>query len=152
MHPLRAFAVNRVCSHRYSRGEAIRAVSLDGALWFPAVDVAEGIGADRYSIGKNMRMMLDANETRLMLKSETEGEIRRLFTSRSPRILLISESGLYKFILRAHPSNPAAKAFQDWVTQVVLPAIGKDGAYIKDEEKVASGEVPPSGQAFDDLC
>ena len=27
--------------------------------------------------------------------------------------------------------KPEAKAFQDWVTRVVLPAIRKDGCYIK---------------------
>jgi prophage antirepressor-like protein len=40
--------------------------------------------------------------------------------------VLISESGLYKLILRS--DKPQAKPFQDWVTQVVLPAIRKDGA------------------------
>jgi len=37
--------------------------------------------------------------------------------------------------------KPQAKPFQDWVTQVVLPAIRKDGGYIKGEEKVAQGEL-----------
>ncbi|GHE81414.1 hypothetical protein GCM10019059_44200 [Camelimonas fluminis] len=36
---------------------------------------------------------------------------------------------------------PEAREFQDWVTRVVLPTIRKDGAYIKDEEKVATGEM-----------
>ena len=40
--------------------------------------------------------------------------------------LLIAESGLYKLVLRS--DKPQAKAFQDWVTRVVLPAIRKDGA------------------------
>lgn len=38
---------------------------------------------------------------------------------------LISESGLYKLILRSE--KPNAKPFQDWVTRDVLPAIRKDG-------------------------
>ncbi|WP_175254160.1 hypothetical protein [Pseudomonas sp. BMW13] len=37
--------------------------------------------------------------------------------------------------------KPEAKAFQDWVTRVVLPAIRKDGAYILGEEKVVTGEI-----------
>ncbi|MBU0563104.1 MAG: hypothetical protein KJ890_06170 [Gammaproteobacteria bacterium] len=52
---------------------------------------------------------------------------------------LISESGLYKLILRS--DNPQARLFQDWVTRDVLPAIRKDGAYVMGEEKVASGEM-----------
>lgn len=37
---------------------------------------------------------------------------------------LIAESGLYKPIMRS--DKPEAKAFQDWVTRVVLPALRKD--------------------------
>lgn len=54
----------------------------------------------------------------------------------------ISESGLYKLIMRAHPNaNPAAKRFQDWVTREVLPALRKDGMYVMGEEKVKTGEM-----------
>lgn len=42
---------------------------------------------------------------------------------------LISESGLFKLIMRAHPDRrPHVREFQDWVTRVVLPAIRKDVA------------------------
>lgn len=54
---------------------------------------------------------------------------------------MISESGLYTIVLRAQRSNPAARAFQDWITKIVIPSIRKTGSYIKDEEKVASGEL-----------
>lgn len=46
----------------------------------------------------------------------------------------VSESGLYKLIMRS--DKPAARAFQDWVTRDVLPAIRKDGMYVMGEEKV----------------
>ncbi len=52
---------------------------------------------------------------------------------------LISESGLYRLVLRS--DKPDARKFQDWVTRDVLPAIRKDGGYIKGEEKVATGEM-----------
>lgn len=52
---------------------------------------------------------------------------------------LISESGLYKLVMRSE--KPQAKAFQDWVKKDVLPAIRKDGGYIMGEEKVATGEM-----------
>ena len=57
---------------------------------------------------------------------ETRGQIHR-------SAVLVSESGLYKLIMRSY--KPEAKAFQNWVTQVVLPAIRKDGAYVMGEEK-----------------
>ena len=42
------------------------------------------------------------------------------------RATLVSESGLYKLVMRS--DKPLAKPFQDWVTRDVLPAIRKDGA------------------------
>lgn len=57
----------------------------------------------------------------------------------------VSEGGPYKLIMRS--DKPEARAFQDWVTRVVLPAIprlrlrrsDKDGAYVMGEEKVRTG-------------
>lgn len=44
-------------------------------------------------------------------------------------MLLVSESGLYKLVLRS--DKPEAKQFQDWVAGTVLPAIRKDGGYVQ---------------------
>ena len=41
---------------------------------------------------------------------------------------LISESGLYKLIMRSDKAN--AKPFQDWVTKEVLPSIRKTGSFV----------------------
>jgi hypothetical protein len=57
------------------------------------------------------------------------------------RMTTISESGLYKLIMRAQRRNPEVAQFQDWVTREVLPAIRKDGGYILGEEKVRTGEM-----------
>lgn len=53
--------------------------------------------------------------------------------------VVISESGLYKLVMRS--DKPEAKVFQNWVTKEVLPAIRKDGGYIKGEEKLKTGEM-----------
>ena len=53
--------------------------------------------------------------------------------------MIVSESGLYKLIMRS--DKPIARYFQDWVTREVLPAVRKDGAYIMGEEKVRTGEM-----------
>lgn len=45
---------------------------------------------------------------------------------------IVSESGLYKLVMRS--DKPEAKAFQDWVTGTVLPSIRKDGGYIMGED------------------
>jgi len=52
---------------------------------------------------------------------------------------IISESGLYKIIMRS--DKPIAHYFQDRVTKKVLPATRKDGGYIMGEEKVRAGEM-----------
>ena len=55
---------------------------------------------------------------------------------------LISESGLYKYIMRS--DKPEARAFQDWITREVLPAIRKTGGYVlqgADRETAGEGTV-----------
>lgn len=57
-------------------------------------------------------------------------------------VSLVSESGLYKIIMRASPyKNERVKRFQDWVAREVLPALRKDGMYVMGEEKVKTGEM-----------
>ena len=57
----------------------------------------------------------------------------------NPNRKFISESGLYKLVMRS--DKPSAKAFQDWGSQVAPPATPKDGAYALGEEKVVTGEL-----------
>jgi prophage antirepressor-like protein len=49
---------------------------------------------------------------------------------------IISESGVYRLVMRVQTKNPQARAFQDWVTRVVLPSIRKTGGYIAGQEHV----------------
>lgn len=80
---------------------------------------------------------LEANEYR------KEGGLNRIegegFDARATFVVLVSESGLYKLVMRS--DKPEARRFQNWVTGTVLPAIRKDGAYVMGEEKVATGEM-----------
>ncbi|QFT72171.1 Bro-N domain-containing protein [Ruegeria sp. THAF33] len=91
--------------------DTIRVVEIDGNPWFNAHDVVQVLGV------KNT-----ANAIRPLHENETS--VYRMNTSGRPS-RIISESGLYKIIMRS--DKPEARAFQDWVTQVVLPAIRKDG-------------------------
>jgi|GEM_PF-6970342 Prophage antirepressor len=61
---------------------------------------------------------------------------------RGPASYIISESGLYKLVMRS--DKPEAREFQDWVTREVLPAIRKDGMYVAGEEKVKTGAGLPT--------
>lgn len=58
-------------------------------------------------------------------------------------LTVISESGLYKLIMRS--DKPQAKPFQDWVTREVLPSIRKTGSY-----ELPKGEVMPLPVDFAD--
>ncbi|MCA0912890.1 BRO family protein [Marinobacter nauticus] len=108
----------------------VRTVRLGGEWWFVAADVVNTLQL-KGTTGNHYRK-LDASE---------QTKVNRIDLGMTPGkpMTLISESGLYKLVMRS--DKPEAKKFQDWVTRDVLPAIRKDGAYIMGEEKVASGEL-----------
>lgn len=109
------------------RNATIRVVTLDGHPWFVAADLAAALAVSniRREVGKNL--------------ADDEKRNMKLHNSRGRANVVISESGLYKLTMRS--DKPEAKAFQDWVTRDVLPAIRKDGGYVMGEEKVATGEM-----------
>jgi prophage antirepressor-like protein len=57
--------------------------------------------------------------------------------------VLISESGLYKLIMRS--DKETAKPFQDWVTKEVLPSIRKTGAFVTGQPSIV--ENPSSASS-----
>lgn len=104
----------------------IRVVEIDGQPWFTAKDVATILGY--------------ANPTVMVSQLDAQDRAKK-FIGPGSQANIISEAGLYQIIMRAQRKNTVARAFQDWVTRVVLPAIRKDGGYIAGEEKVATGEM-----------
>lgn len=103
---------------------SIRVIEIDGQQWFVVKDVAS---------------VLDISNTTMALKKLSDGEVRftqievnHLVKTRKLRHSVVSESGLYKLIMRS--DKPDARKFQDWVTREVLPAIRKDGGYLLNEE------------------
>jgi prophage antirepressor-like protein len=114
----------------------IRTITLDGNPWFDARGVCDALGMSLYSGTSQWLVGLSQDEKRLVWRRE----VPEIFSgSRAASVNFISESGLYKVVLRS--DKPEAREFQDWVTRVVLPAIRKDGAYIQGEEKVVTGEL-----------
>ena len=112
-------------------------VTLDGAPWFVAADVAAVLGLKNISVTIRSKYIGDAERA----KSD-------LGLGCGP-MNVISESGLYKLVMRS--DKPQAKDFQNWVTQTVLPSIRKDGGYVLGEEKVATGEpLPESYESIDE--
>jgi prophage antirepressor-like protein len=117
-------AAHHVCiaSAALSGNTTIRVVTLDGNPWFVAKDTTDVLGLLNVN---NACRPLNEDEKRTVTRTTN----RELFSlgRGSSRLILISESGLYKLIMRS--DKPEARTFQDWVTREVLPAIRKDGGY-----------------------
>lgn len=105
----------------------IRVIEIDGEPWFVSSDVF--IALNYASNARTYQLSLLAGDEKGVVKLQTPGGRQN--------VKVISESGLYKVIMRSNKRE--AGVFQDWVTRVVLPAIRKDGGYITGEEEVATG-------------
>lgn len=107
-------------------GHPLRTFNIDGEPWLVAKDVCAALGL--------------ANTSRAVEKmDEDEKGFTTIHTLGGPqRLRTVNESGLYSFIFKSR--KPDAKAFQKWVTSVVLPAIRKDGMYVIGEEHAMTEE------------
>lgn len=94
----------------------LRVIERDGQPWFVANDVLYALGLPLNSHGKSIHSLAPDQRSLYQIQKGVRSQN------------VISESGLYKLVMRS--DKPEARAFQDWVTRVVLPAIRKDGAYV----------------------
>lgn len=99
-------------------GVAVRTVMFDGNPWFVAADVCRvlGVGNPRQAVAR-----LDPDQVNTVILNDG--------TAGNPRVNGVSESGLYELVFRSDKSN--ARKFTKWVTSEVLPAIRRDGLYIR---------------------
>ena len=100
--------------------QEIRSFTAEGAPWFIAKDVCDILGL---SNPRQALASLDADEKGVTTVDTPGGR---------QEVLTVNESGLYALVMRSR--KPQAKAFRKWVTGVVLPAIRRDGGYIRGEE------------------
>ena len=110
----------------------LRVIQIDGDPWFVAQDVCLCLNIyirDDGKVDTNASLRKLAENERMNLPYLEAKRIRLEHSaSRSHGLTIISESGLYKLIMRSNKAE--ARVFQDWVTRDVLPAIRKDGVYI----------------------
>jgi len=99
-----------------------------GQTWWVARDVCEALGITKQSRALERVTAVDKGRTKL----STPGGLQSFVT--------VNQSGL--FALAFQSRKPAARAFQHWVTSVVLPAIAQDGAYIRGEEQALAAATP----------
>lgn len=119
--------MSNVSIYKFENKAEIRVVEIEGNPWFVAMDVSSALGFTYDNLKYHAKQTLGSAEKRVV----------KLPGFRGNGGMVVSESGLYKLIMRS--DKPEARRFQDWVTRDVLPAIRKDGAYIMGEEKVATG-------------
>lgn len=86
----------------------------DQKLWFRATQVCKYLGF--------------SNPFEALKFHCKESQYREWQVGKGRPALYLLESGLYRLILRS--KKPEAIAFQDWVTEDVLPAVRKQGGYI----------------------
>lgn len=109
----------------------IRVVPLEGSPWFLALDTARALDLKTNSGGVEHHLRkLGADEKRLVTPQQVRGIRNKAYA--------ISESGLYKLIMRS--DKPQAHAFQEWVTREVLPTIPQRRRRLQD------GRLRPSGR------
>ena len=99
-------------------GQEVRTLTIDDEPWFVGKDVADILG---YSKARNAIALHVDEEDALKQGIPTSGGIQDM--------LIINESGLYSLILSSR--LPQAKEFKRWVTSEVLPAIRRQGGYIR---------------------
>lgn len=101
-------------------GREVRTVIFDDEPWFVGKDIAEILGYvnSRDALAKHVD-----EDDKLTSQIATAGQMRNQ--------TVINESGLYSLILSS--KLPQAKEFKRWVTSEVLPAIRKQGGFIRED-------------------
>ena len=101
-------------------GQEVRTVMFDDEPWFVGKDIAELLGYvnSRDALAKHVD-----EDDKLTSQIATAGQMRNQ--------TVINESGLYSLILSS--KLPQAKEFKRWVTSEVLPAIRKQGGFIRED-------------------
>ncbi|MBL1421482.1 MAG: hypothetical protein COC24_013310 [Alphaproteobacteria bacterium] len=121
----------------------IRTVTIEGEPWFVAVDVLRCLDMPFEKGTYKYLQYLDETEQELATRKSTP-EIFVGASGGGVGTKIISESGLYKLLLRS--TKPEAKPFQDWITKEVIPTIRKTGQY---DLKMDSGrDTLPMPQNF----
>lgn len=108
----------------------IRTTEINGEPWFCLADVCRPLGIKSYHCKE--RLKADGIVS-------TEGVDSM---GRPNSMTFINEGNLYRTIFQS--KKPEAEAFTDWVTEEVLPALRKNGAYTVNRH---AREVSPGGLA-----
>ena len=101
-------------------GQEVRTLTIDDEPWFVGKDIADILG---YANSRDALAKHVDEDDKLTSQIATAGQMRNQ--------TVINESGLYSLILSS--KLPQAKEFKRWVTSEVLPAIRKQGGFIRED-------------------
>lgn len=113
----------------------LRVVRRGEDLWFFVRYVCDNLGIQNAgdalaSLDSDEKSELTRAEGNIVLNdvgSTGGSELLYDFSAGGRAPMLVSESGLYKLIMRSR--KPSAKAFQNWLAREVLPALRRTGTY-----------------------
>ena len=125
--------MNEMQVFKYEDNE-VRTVERNGEVWWVLADVCR---------------VLDIKNPTDVRKRLDEDERARFNLGRQGEANIISESGLYKVILRS--DKPEAKKFKRWVTHEVLPSIRQTGAYDAASAQAPADTVPVAAPVVPEL-
>ena len=103
-------------------GQEVRTLTIDDEPWFVGKDVADILG-----YANSRKAIFDHVDE----DDKTDGVTLRDAMGRNQNPIIINESGLYSLILSSKLAQ--AKEFKRWVTSEVLPAIRKQGGFIRED-------------------
>jgi len=108
------------------KGNEVRVIGENDEPWFVAKDVATVLGY---------------TNTVKAINDHCKGVTKRYVPTAGglQEMSLIPESDLYRLTLKSN--LPGAVEFQEWVVEIVLPAIRKTGGYIMGEEHMNEDEM-----------
>lgn len=109
-------------------GNKVEVFELGGTVYFNPYDVGRCLGLTDSAVRKAAGNMNDNQAIKLKNSDVKKSNIRKFNNAGE---LFLTESGVYKLVFRSN--KPKAEKFTDWVTDEVLPAIRKEGAYVADK-------------------
>ena len=111
----------------------VRVIMRCAEPWFVAKDVADCI---EHSDTSAMCKLCRDKDKVIVKVSDDSSETQQMFSSSTPTITCISESGLYRILAKCN--LPKCEPFESWVFDEVLPSIRKRCNQLKTSKKKSS--------------
>ena len=108
----------------------VRVVKINGEPWFVATDICKILEIEPTAT----RRLKDKYKSALRLTQTSSNGV-----TQEREMTVVNESGMYKLVLKSRKKE--AEAFQDWITDDVLPSLRKHGAYIVGQDSMTREQL-----------